>query len=126
MVDPNDAARGESNLWWRRARGGRGWQRHLPHPGSARVSRYQATLDGYQSVDFDDLIRLPLALMRLDGDEAALWRSRLRYVLIDEYQDTNAAQYALLKGWFAVAGRSPPWATTTSRSMGGAARPWTT
>jgi ATP-dependent DNA helicase Rep len=85
-VDPSDADRA--------AAGGGGSFRAQ----AARAFRdYQATLDGYQSVDFDDLIRLPLALMRLDGDEAALWRSRLRYVLIDEYQDTNAAQYALLK-----------------------------
>ncbi len=98
MVDPNDAARG------RAATSGGGGQGEAEagngtfRTQAARAFRdYQATLDGYQSVDFDDLIRLPLALMRLDGDEAALWRSRLRYVLIDEYQDTNAAQYALLK-----------------------------
>ena len=92
----------------------------------ARFATTRRRSTATSAVDFDDLIRLPLALMRLDDDEAAWWRSRLRYVLIDEYQDTNAAQYELLKELVRVAGRSPPWATTTSRSMGGAARPWTT
>ena len=58
---------------------------------------YSATLAAYQAVDFDDLILMPLRLLR--EDEAALkaWREKLRYVLVDEYQDTNAAQYDLLK-----------------------------
>ncbi|MGE0798317.1 MAG: UvrD-helicase domain-containing protein [Lautropia sp.] len=64
----------------------------------ARAYRdYQATLEGYQAVDFDDLIRLPLQLLERDADAARLWRERLRYFLVDEYQDTNAAQYQLLR-----------------------------
>ncbi len=58
---------------------------------------YQATLEGYQAVDFDDLIRLPLQLLQQDASSAELWRERLRYFLVDEYQDTNAAQYQLLR-----------------------------
>lgn len=58
---------------------------------------YQATLEGYQAVDFDDLIRLPLKLLRTDEEARHYWHDRLRYFLVDEYQDTNAAQYALLK-----------------------------
>ncbi|MDO4682134.1 MAG: exodeoxyribonuclease V subunit gamma [Lautropia sp.] len=58
---------------------------------------YQATLEGYQAVDFDDLIRLPLKLLRTDEEARRYWHDRLRYFLVDEYQDTNAAQYALLK-----------------------------
>ena len=69
--------------------------------GELRFARafvdYQATLEGYQAVDFDDLIRLPLRLMREDAEAAEEWRYRLRYFLVDEYQDTNATQYALLK-----------------------------
>ena len=65
---------------------------------AARAYRdYQATLEGYQAVDFDDLIRLPLRLMREDPEAAEQWRARMRYVLVDEYQDTNAAQYELLR-----------------------------
>jgi ATP-dependent DNA helicase Rep len=64
----------------------------------ARAFRdYQATLEGYQAVDFDDLIGLPLKLFRQDAASAASWRERLRYFLVDEYQDTNAAQYQLLR-----------------------------
>ena len=58
---------------------------------------YQATLEGYQAVDFDDLIRLPLKLLRQDEEARRLWQEKLRYFLVDEYQDTNVAQYALLK-----------------------------
>ena len=65
---------------------------------AARAYRdYQATLEGYQAVDFDDLIRLPLQMLREDAEAAQAWRARMRYVLIDEYQDTNAAQYELLR-----------------------------
>ena len=64
----------------------------------ARAYRdYAATLAAYQAVDFDDLIRLPLQLLRDDPEVAQAWRERLRYLLVDEYQDTNACQYELLK-----------------------------
>ncbi|MEN9313885.1 MAG: hypothetical protein RIS35_278, partial [Pseudomonadota bacterium] len=64
----------------------------------ARAYRdYAATLNAYQAVDFDDLIRLPLELLREDAEVAQAWRERLRYLLVDEYQDTNACQYELLK-----------------------------
>ncbi len=64
----------------------------------ARVYRdYAATLSAYQAVDFDDLIRLPAKLLEEDPEVAQAWRERLRYLLVDEYQDTNACQYALLK-----------------------------
>jgi ATP-dependent DNA helicase Rep len=59
--------------------------------------RYQARLQAYNAVDFDDLIRLPLGLLESDPDLAAGWRERLRYLLVDECQDTNGAQYRLLK-----------------------------
>ena len=58
---------------------------------------YQTRLRAYNAVDFDDLIRLPLQLLESDDDVRAAWQERLRYVLVDEYQDTNAAQYRLLK-----------------------------
>jgi ATP-dependent DNA helicase Rep len=59
--------------------------------------RYDETLRSYQAVDFDDLIALPLAALERDAAAAERWRGRLSYLLIDEYQDTNAAQYRLLK-----------------------------
>ena len=58
---------------------------------------YAATLAAYQAVDFDDLIRLPVKLLREDAAAAQRWRERLRYLLVDEYQDTNASQYELLR-----------------------------
>ncbi len=66
--------------------------------GIARAYRdYAATLAAYQSVDFDDLIRLPVQLLREHAEVAQVWREKLRYLLVDEYQDTNACQYELLK-----------------------------
>jgi ATP-dependent DNA helicase Rep len=87
------------------------WKNALAEPGeaadeargeleqaAARVYRdYAATLAAYQAVDFDDLIRLPVRLLRSDAQAAQRWRERLRYLLVDEYQDTNASQYELLR-----------------------------
>ena len=58
---------------------------------------YQATLRAYQAMDFDDLIHLPVTLFRQHPEALSRWQSRLRYLLVDEYQDTNGAQYALLR-----------------------------
>ncbi len=64
----------------------------------ARAYRvYQDSLRAYQAMDFDDLVRLPVALFRQDSEALSLWQGRLRYLLVDEYQDTNAAQYELMK-----------------------------
>jgi ATP-dependent DNA helicase Rep len=61
------------------------------------MERYQERLSAYQSVDFDDLIALPLKLLREHSDVRARWQQRMGHVLVDEYQDTNATQYELLK-----------------------------
>ena len=61
------------------------------------MARYQERLAAYQSVDFDDLIGLPLRLLRQHEPVAQKWQQRLAHVLVDEYQDTNATQYELLK-----------------------------
>jgi ATP-dependent DNA helicase Rep len=58
---------------------------------------YEATLKAYQAVDFDDLIGLPVALFQQHPAITEKWQNRLRYLLVDEYQDTNACQYQLLK-----------------------------
>ena len=62
---------------------------------------YQKRLNTFNAVDFDDLIRLPLQLLEGNDEVRAGWQERLRYLLVDEYQDTNNAQYRLLK---AIAG----------------------
>ncbi len=59
--------------------------------------RYDDTLRAYQAVDFDDLIALPIALLEAQPEVAARWRQRCAQLLVDEYQDTNPAQYRLLK-----------------------------
>jgi ATP-dependent DNA helicase Rep len=58
---------------------------------------YSATLKAYQAVDFDDLISLPVELFEQHPAVLGKWQNRLRYLLVDEYQDTNACQYKLLK-----------------------------
>jgi len=58
---------------------------------------YQQRLAAFNAVDFDDLIRLPLRILESDAECRDAWRERLRYLLVDEYQDTNDAQYRLLK-----------------------------
>jgi ATP-dependent DNA helicase Rep len=58
---------------------------------------YEATLAAYQAVDFDDLILKPTRLLQEVAEVREKWQNRLRYFLVDEVQDTNACQYALLK-----------------------------
>lgn len=58
---------------------------------------YEATLKAYQAVDFDDLIGLPVKLFSEHPKITEKWQNRLRYLLVDEYQDTNACQYQVLK-----------------------------
>ena len=60
-------------------------------------ARYQARLSTFNAVDFDDLIRLPVQILENDAEIAAAWRERIGYLLVDECQDTNDAQYRLLK-----------------------------
>ena len=64
---------------------------------AALYARYQARLSTFNAVDFDDLIRLPVQLLESDEECVAAWRERIGYLLVDECQDTNDAQYRLLK-----------------------------
>ena len=73
---------------------------------AARVYQlYQQTLKAYQAVDFDDLIRLPVELFQQHPEALEKWQRKLKYLLIDEYQDTNACQYKLVKLLTGVEGR---------------------
>ena len=58
---------------------------------------YNATIQAYQAVDFDDLIRLPVELLRSNDEVRERWQTKIRYILVDEYQDTNTVQYELIK-----------------------------
>jgi DNA helicase-2/ATP-dependent DNA helicase PcrA len=60
-------------------------------------ARYQARLHSAQALDFDDLIMTTVRLLQEHSDIAELYRRRFRHVLVDEYQDTNHAQYVLVR-----------------------------
>jgi len=72
--------------------------------------RYQEHLQAYNAVDFDDLILKPVHLLQNNVDVREKWQNKLRYLLVDEYQDTNMSQYELVKllagvrGQFTVVG----------------------
>ena len=73
---------------------------------AARVmERYQERLAAFQSVDFDDLIGLPLKLLQQHAEVRERWQARFGHVLVDEYQDTNATQYEVLKLLVGAPGR---------------------
>lgn len=59
--------------------------------------QYQQALQAYNAVDFDDLIRMPVSLFNQNPDSLAFWQNKIRHLLIDEYQDSNTCQYALVK-----------------------------
>lgn len=59
--------------------------------------RYINSLRAYNAVDFDDLILLPVQMLSSDGELLEKWRNKIRYLLVDEYQDTNLSQYELVK-----------------------------
>ena len=59
--------------------------------------QYQNHLRAYNALDFDDLILLPTLLLKGNETVRLKWQSRLRYLLVDEYQDTNTSQYELVR-----------------------------
>lgn len=58
---------------------------------------YDAHLRACNVLDFDDLILRPTLLLQRDPDARERWQNRLRYLLVDEYQDTNTSQYELVR-----------------------------
>lgn len=58
---------------------------------------YNRMLRAYNAVDFDDLILLPTRLFVQQPDILDRWQDKIRYLLVDEYQDTNESQYLLVK-----------------------------
>lgn len=58
---------------------------------------YQTKLKNYQAVDFDDLLYLPVELFKHHPEILDMYQKRWSFILIDEYQDTNAAQHTLAK-----------------------------
>ena len=73
---------------------------------SARAyAQYADALAAYHAVDFDDLIALPASLFERDAAARARWQARYSHALVDEYQDTNPAQYRLFRH---LVGRETP------------------
>ncbi|HET7314785.1 UvrD-helicase domain-containing protein [Salinisphaera sp.] len=66
-------------------------------PLARAYGEYQRRLKAYNAVDFDDLLTLPVQLLSTDHGARERWQNRFRYLLVDEYQDTNAAQYELMR-----------------------------
>jgi ATP-dependent DNA helicase Rep len=58
---------------------------------------YAQALKAYNAVDFDDLILIPVQLFQTHADILSHWQKKIRYLLVDEYQDTNSSQYLLVK-----------------------------
>ncbi|NIH11487.1 MAG: DNA helicase Rep [Serratia symbiotica] len=58
---------------------------------------YHAHMLACNVLDFDDLILLPTLLLRCNEEVCERWQKRIRYLLVDEYQDTNTSQYELVK-----------------------------
>ena len=75
------------------------------------MARYEERLTAYQSVDFDDLISLPLKLLQQHAEVRHRWQTQMGHILVDEYQDTNATQYEMLK---LLAGETPDVARFTA------------
>jgi len=65
-------------------------------PAALLYQEYQRCLKAYNAVDFDDLILQPVRLLEDAPEILEKWRDKLRYLLVDEYQDTNRTQYRLL------------------------------
>ncbi|WP_107726399.1 DNA helicase Rep [Neisseria weaveri] len=83
LKTPEEAIQTASNEWERQT--------------ALVYASYQATLESYQAVDFDDLIRLPAVLLKQNGEIRQKWQKRFRYLLVDECQDTNTCQYTLMR-----------------------------
>lgn len=65
--------------------------------GALLFRDYEQWLRSCNSVDFDDLINLPVQILTTDPQVREQWQGRVRHLLVDEYQDTNVAQYTLMQ-----------------------------
>ncbi len=75
------------------------------HVAAKVYTAYERGLRACHALDFDDLIVLPVHAMREHADIKTRWQNKVRYLLVDEYQDTNIAQYELVKALVGVQAR---------------------
>ncbi|MDP1666111.1 MAG: DNA helicase Rep [Methylobacter sp.] len=67
------------------------------YPAANLYIDYTRSLKAYNAVDFDDLILLPVLLFQQHPAILEKWQNKIRYLLVDEYQDTNITQYQLVR-----------------------------
>ncbi|MDO9105559.1 MAG: DNA helicase Rep [Methylovulum sp.] len=67
------------------------------YPAATLYADYTRSLKAYNAVDFDDLILLPVLLFQQHAEILEKWQNKIRYLLVDEYQDTNITQYQLVR-----------------------------
>ncbi|UJF19306.1 DNA helicase Rep [Vibrio sp. SS-MA-C1-2] len=67
------------------------------HTFAACYAAYHKQMRAYNALDFDDLITLPVLLLKQNQTVRERWQKRIQYLLVDEYQDTNTSQYELVK-----------------------------
>ncbi|HED4437238.1 TPA: DNA helicase Rep [Pasteurella multocida] len=70
---------------------------HKQQMFAACYDRYNQQIRAYNALDFDDLIMLPSLLLQQNDAVHTKWQQKIRYLLVDEYQDTNTSQYELIK-----------------------------
>jgi superfamily I DNA/RNA helicase len=66
------------------------------HAVAVVYPRYQELLKGFNAIDFDDIIMLSVGLLQSQAEILSFWQERFRYIMVDEYQDTNASQYLMI------------------------------
>lgn len=67
------------------------------YPAAMLYAAFNRSLKAYNAVDFDDLILLPVLLFQQHASVLEKWQNKIRYLLVDEYQDTNITQYQLVR-----------------------------
>jgi ATP-dependent DNA helicase Rep len=67
------------------------------HEYAEYYQRYHKHMKAYNALDFDDLILIPTLLLKHYPEVRERWQNKIRYLLVDEYQDTNASQYEMVK-----------------------------
>lgn len=77
----------------------------VQHTAAIVYPKYQKALSAYNGVDFDDLLRLPVRFLKQHDLFRQRWQKRIQYLLVDEYQDSNTAQYELVKCLVGEAGK---------------------